>query len=212
MFPLGMRECDVMYVPHQWCWRCGRAVPNGFVRRRVVQTGSGHGTSYGTTLHVTDAAYFQPVSLCPRCDDEIAEEEAERERTTEARRRWWWRVGLGTWLAIGLTIAHVPIPVSLLIAWVLTRMGMVGRAVLTLHAVAILAKERGWEPERDPTSVLILWGTTTSALAVWKYRHAISSWLGRRLGLVGTRSMQTPAPRSVPPPVLEAPAKEPGRE
>ena len=73
-------------LPYQWCWRCGRAVPNGFVCRRVVQTGSSHSTSYGTTLHVSNTAYYHPVSLCPRCDEEITEEERARRSCARLKR------------------------------------------------------------------------------------------------------------------------------
>ena len=168
-------------IPYQWCWRCGRAVPNGFVCRRVVQTGSSHSTSYGTTLHVTNTAYYHPVSLCPRCDEEITEEERARLEASAARWAWWWRLGLGIWLVIGLTVApRIPLPLSLAIAWGLARIGVLGRAVLTLHAVAVLSDALGWPPERHTPQVMAAWGTITGALAAWKYRYIIMSWFGLR--------------------------------
>ena len=168
-------------IPYQWCWRCGRAVPHGFVCRRVVQTGSSHSTSYGTTLHVTNTAYYHPVSLCPRCDEEITEEERARLEASAARWAWWWRLGLGTWLVIGLTVApRIPLPLSLAIAWGLARIGVLGRAVLTLHAVAVLSDALGWPPERHTPQVMAVWGTITGALAAWKYRYTITSWFGLR--------------------------------
>jgi len=108
-------------LPYQWGWRCDQAVPHGFVRRRVVQTASSHSTSYGTTLHVTSTAYYHPVSLCPRCDEEITEEERARLEASAARWPWWWRLGLGTWMTLCLTLAHVPVLLSLAVAWALAR-------------------------------------------------------------------------------------------
>ena len=42
------------------------------------------------------------------------------------------------------------------------------------------AEALGWQPQRNPTQVLPVWGTITGALAVWKYRYTILSWFGLR--------------------------------
>jgi hypothetical protein len=190
--------------PYQWCWRCGQAVPNGFVRRRVVQTGSGRGTSYGTTLHVTDMAFYQPVSLCPRCDEEITEEEVTRERARAARGRWWWRLGLGTWLAIALTFAGVPALVAVAVAGGIAWIGVPGRAVLMLHVMAALAEEMGWAPQHHPVVFLPLWGISIGTLAAWKHRLTIKSWFG-----FGGTSIERDATGR---PVIPTRAKEVSRE
>ena len=180
-------------IPYQWCWRCGRAVPNGFVCRRVVQTGSSHSSSYGTTLHVTNTVYYHPVSLCPRCDEEITEEERARLETSAARWAWWWRLGLGTWMTLCLTLAHVPVLLSLAVAWALARLTILGRSVLAMWAVAVVTEALGWQPQRNPTQVLPVWGTITGALAVWKYRYTIMSWFGLRRKTIENDAAGRPA-------------------
>ena len=83
-------------------------------------------------------------------------------------------------MTLCLTLAHVPALLSLAVAWGLARLNILGRSVLAMWAVATATEALGWQPQRNPTPVLPVWGTITGALAAWKYRYTIMSWFGLR--------------------------------
>ena len=66
---------------YESCWRCRCAIPNGLVRRRVVQTGvSRDPRGY-------EIAHYGPVSVCGPCDTELAEQARRQLQEAAARRR-----------------------------------------------------------------------------------------------------------------------------
>ena len=90
-------------------------------------------------------------------------------------------------------IAHVPALLSLAGAWALARLNILGRSVLVMWAVAAATEALGWQPQRNPTQVLPVWGTITGALAVWKYRYTILSWFGLRRKTIENDAAGRPA-------------------
>jgi hypothetical protein len=68
-------------VWYESCWRCRCAIPNGLVRRRVVQTGVSRDPRGYAIVH------YGPVSVCGPCNMELAEEERRQQHEAAARRR-----------------------------------------------------------------------------------------------------------------------------
>jgi hypothetical protein len=155
-------------VFYERCWRCRCVVPNGLVWRRTLKTGYSRGTHVGTGAAVTDMDHYETVSLCGVCDDEL--ETAARQRLDTSYRRWsfWGRlVGLayGTML---LTRIGIPFAFSLTIMLTHAYFRILGRAILTMHGVTLLAVIIGYPPPRYLTPVMISWGIIWAGLIGWQ--------------------------------------------
>ena len=133
------------------------------------------------------------MGLCPACDDEIAAEEQGR---LEAGASWLagWGGLLGSvWGTICLTVAHVPVLLSIVLMWTLARLRVVGCSVLAFYVVAFSMLALGREPQRYPARILPLWGAITGVLVVWKYRYTIMSWFGLKRKTIENDTAGRPA-------------------
>jgi hypothetical protein len=153
---------------YERCWRCRCVVPNGLVRRRTLKTGYTQGTHLGTGAAVTSLDHYETVSLCGVCDDEL--EAIEKARLEKGARRFglcarFLGVAYGTFI---LTRIGVPLAFSLTIMLTHAYFRTVGRALLTMHGVTLLAVIIGYPPPRYMTPVMISWVIIWAALIGWQ--------------------------------------------
>jgi hypothetical protein len=177
-------------------------VPNGLVRRRTLKTGYSYGTHLGTGAAVTSLDHYETVSLCGVCDAELAT--IETARLDKGARRFglcarFLGVAYGTML---LTRIGLPLALSLTLMLVHAYFRTVGRALLTMHGVTLLAVIIGYPPPRYLTHVMISWAIIWAGLIGWQLWYPENRpWPFRRLGGKGAESTVHQTSTASPPPL-----------
>lgn len=147
---------------YERCWQCRAVVPNGLVRRRVINTGYTRSTSSNIQDH------YDTVSLCGVCDDELTS--AARQATDASFRRWswFWRlVGVVFWTAF-LTKIGIPFPASLAIMLMLAYFRILGRAIITIFVTTISFGIIGYPPPQYAKLIMLSWAVIWPALILWQ--------------------------------------------
>jgi hypothetical protein len=137
-------------------------VPNGLVRRRVLQTGYSRNTARDIQDH------YDTVSLCGVCDDELTN--AEQKRNDASYRRWSWvgRIVGVTYGTLVLTGVGIPLGPSLTIMLTHAYFRIIGRALLTMHLTGIVAAFFRYMPDRYGTQVIASWFIIWTGLILWQ--------------------------------------------
>jgi len=144
----------VIILSAQSCWRCGMAIPNRAVCRRVMVTGTAQQASYGTGAWWTNEERREVVSLCPQCDMDVTREEREQtERAARRRRIWWSVIGCGFLTAVAIKNG-IPWPLSLLASCLLAVLGVLGRTIVMLFVLALVAAVFGYNLDTRPDIML----------------------------------------------------------
>jgi hypothetical protein len=150
---------------YERCWRCRAVVPNGLVRRRVMQTGY----TRNATSDIQD--HYDTVSLCGVCDDELTNAERLQVDVSYRRWSWFWRiVGVAFW-TVFLTRVGIPFPVSLAIMLTLAYFLILGRAIITIFVTTIAAGILGYPPPHYAEPIMLSWAIIWPGLILWQLWH-----------------------------------------
>ncbi len=183
---------------YEQCWQCRCVVPNGLVRRRVVNTGHSSGTLLGTGAAYARLRSYETVSLCGVCDDAMR-------RAEQARRGFigrWFGIGVGTFL---LSLSAIPSAIGFGVMVTLSRFRCVGRAVLVLYVLGMTVSMANLQPDRHPARVVIPWALVTGGLLGWQVWWSAESFLWPVSWLFRRRAPRVRIPSPGPERIAEHP-------
>lgn len=153
------------------CWHCQCLVPDGQLRQRVVDTSPSRGTHEVTRETVSVLSHYELVNLCDACAMKLTAQARARQEAHARREVWWQQLGFGfCFIAMMLFVGH-PLPHSLVLAWILSRLRVLGLAVVLMVVVFLGEYLVGLQPHRLHRRIRIPWDAVISGVLLWGLVH-----------------------------------------
>jgi hypothetical protein len=131
------------------------------------------------------AETYELVNLCSACADDFTARKKAKLDARALRESWWGRIGLGVCFVGMMLLVRQPWHYSILLAWILDRLRMLGPAVLLMGLVFLGEYLVGLQPLRFHRRIRIPWQIIIAATMLWGIHHThtfqqLVNWLGRR--------------------------------